>query len=215
MAPIAVAASPFGMVFGALAAQRGMPFEEIMLMSMIVYAGASQFVALELWRFPLPVWTIILSVLAVNFRMVLYSAALGRKLREWPLAGRLGAFAFLTDPLYALAEMAGPRLGAAYYFGMALLLYASWQAATALGALFGSLIEDPHAVGLDFVLTAYFTALLVGFRHRRNAVPVVVASAAAAVAVHALVGSPWHMGAGALAGIAVAAILADRPRRAA
>lgn len=213
MAPIVAAASPFGVVFGALAVQKGLSFAEAVAMSAFIYAGASQFAALELWAPPLPVWAILFSVLAVNFRHVLYSAALGRKMRHWPAAGRLAGFGFMVDPVYALGELnGGPRLSGAYYVGIALPLYVAWIAATALGAAFGNLIADPAALGLDFVLTAYFLIFVVGFRARPNAGWIIAAAAAGSVAAHAAVGPPWHIGAGALAGIAVAAALAGRGR---
>ena len=76
--PIMVATVPFGMIFGALAAKEGLSLTENLLMSALVYAGASQFVALQFWAHPLPFWTILAAVLAVNLRHVLYSAAMGR-----------------------------------------------------------------------------------------------------------------------------------------
>jgi predicted branched-subunit amino acid permease len=153
-------------------------------------------------------------VLAVNLRHVLYSAAIGRKLAHWPAPKRHFGFFFLTDPTYALAELRGEeRLSAGYYFGMCLPLYVNWVACTAVGALFGNLIARPQAIGLDFVVTAYFIHLVVGFRRRPNALAVIAASAAGSVAAYLTAGPPWHFAAGALAGMAAAAALA-RPRRA-
>jgi 4-azaleucine resistance transporter AzlC len=211
--PIVAAAAPFGLVFGALAVQKGLTFAEAVFMSAVVYAGASQFAALELWAPPLPVWAILFSVLAVNFRHVLYSAALGRKMRHWPAAGRLAGFGFMVDPIYALAEVnGGARLSGAYYLGIAMPLYLAWIAATAVGAAFGSLIAEPAALGLDFVLTAYFIILVAGFRARPNAGWIIATAAAGAIAAHLAIGPPWHIAVGALAGIAVAAALAGRGR---
>ncbi|HEX2255478.1 MAG TPA: AzlC family ABC transporter permease [Afifellaceae bacterium] len=209
--PIVAAASPFGIVFGALAVQKGLSFAEAMAMSAIIYAGASQFAALELWAPPLPVWAILFSVLAVNFRHVLYSAALGRRMRHWPAAGRLAGFGLMVDPIYALAELnGGARLSGAYYAGIALPLYFAWVAATAVGAAFGNLITDPVALGLDFVLTAYFLILVLGFRARPNAGWIIVTAAVGSIAAYLTIGPPWHIGAGAFAGIGIAAALAGR-----
>src|SRR5918997_1679415 len=83
IAPIMVATVPFGMIFGALAAAKGLSLAENLMLSGLVYAGASQFVALQFWAHPLPFWTILLSVLAVNLRHVLYSAAIGRRIGHW------------------------------------------------------------------------------------------------------------------------------------
>jgi len=207
--PIMVATVPFGMIFGALAAKEGLSLTENLLMSALVYAGASQFVALQFWTHPLPFWTILAAVLAVNLRHVLYSAAMGRKIGHWPTAARYGGFALLVDPTFALAELrGGARLSAAYYFGIAVPLYLNWVVCTALGAVFGNLIADPQAIGLDFVVTAYFIFLVVGFRKRPNALPVILASAAGSVLAYVTLGPPWHFAGGALAGMAIAAVLA-------
>ena len=211
IAPVMLAALPFGVVIGALAAKKGLPFDQIMLMSGLIFAGASQFVALELWGVPPPFWLIVFSVLAVNFRHILYSAALGRKMRHWTPVGRYGGFALMVDPVYVLGELrGGARLSGVYYAAIAVPLYFGWLIATALGALFGRLIEDPKDFGLDFVLAAYFIYLVAQFRERPNAVPIILASAVLAIAAFLTIGPPWHIASGAFAGIAVAAGLAGR-----
>jgi 4-azaleucine resistance transporter AzlC len=178
-------------------------------MSGAVYGGSSQFVALEFWTHPLPFWTILLSALAVNLRHVLYSASLGRRTTHWPPAARYAGFALMTDPIFALGEArGGPRLSVAYYFGLAIPLYLSWIVVTALGVLLGNLIANPQAIGLDFVVTAYFLVLILGYRARPSALPVIGASAIAALVAYLVLGSPWHFAAGAVAGMGVAAILA-------
>ena len=211
IAPVLLAALPFGMVFAALAAKKGLPFDQIMLMSGLIYAGASQFAALELWGTPPPFWLIVFSVLAVNFRHILYSAALGRKMHHWPAIGRCGGFALMVDPVFALAELrGGARLSGLYYAAIAIPLYVGWMIATALGALFGGLIEDPKVFGLDFVFAAFFIILVVQFRERANALPIILASAAFAIAAFLTIGPPWHIASGAFAGVAVAVGLAGR-----
>jgi 4-azaleucine resistance transporter AzlC len=209
--PILIATLPFGMVYGALAAKEGLSLVESMAMSGLVFAGASQFVAVELWADPLPLLAIFLSVLAVNLRHVLYSAAIARRLEHWSPAERFFGFFFLTDPTFALVELRGAeRLSVAYYLGISLPLYANWLAATLVGALFGELIRRPEAIGFDFVATAYFIFLVVGFRARPNASIVIAASAAGSLAAWFAFGSPWHYAGGALAGVAAATALAGR-----
>ena len=154
---------------------------------------------------------IVFSVLAVNFRHILYSAALGRKMHHWPAVGRYGGFALMVDPVFALAELRGSaRLSGVYYAAIAIPLYIGWMVATALGALFGRLIEDPKVFGLDFVLAAYFIYLVAQFRERPNAVPIILASAAMAIAGFVTIGPPWHIAFGAFAGIIVAAGMGGR-----
>ena len=139
--PVLVATIPFGLVFGALAVKKGISVAESVLMSATVYGGAAQFVALEFWASPLPFWTILFSALAVNLRNVLYSAAVGRKMRHWSPAERYLGFTLLTDPAYAFAELkGGERLSVPYYFGLGVPLYLNWSATTLVGAVIGNQI---------------------------------------------------------------------------
>ena len=78
--PVAISAFTVGLVFGILARQAKLSIVQALLMSSLVFAGASQFVALSLWTVvPLPVITIILTTFVVNMRHLLMGAAL----RPW------------------------------------------------------------------------------------------------------------------------------------
>ena len=76
--------------------------------------------------------------------------------------------------------------------------------------MFGGMIPDPHALGLDFLLPIYFLGLVLDFRSRPLWLPVVIASAAASIVAYKTVGSPWHVSIGALAGILLAASMPVR-----
>ncbi len=207
--PIMVAVSPFGVLFGALAVANGLSVGEAALLSATVFAGASQMVGIELFGQNVAPWLIVFSIFAVNFRHVLYSAACGRKIAQWgPARMSFGMF-FLTDPQYAETERryeAGYPVTLSWYLGLALPLYASFLLLSVVGAMFGRLITDPHAMGIDFLLPIYFLSLVMAFRKRPLWLPVVAASATASIIAWNIIGSPWHVSFGALAGILVAAI---------
>jgi len=208
--PVIVASAPFGVLFGALAVQNGFTVGEAVMMSATVFAGASQMVGIELFGKAIPAWMIVLSVFAVNFRHVLYSASFGRRTGHWSGWQRALGFFFLADPQYAETERmaeAGETIGFAWYLGIGLPMYLVWVLDAWLGALFGRLIPDTHALGLDFLLPIYFVGLLMGFRRRPLWLPVVIASGAAAMVAHLYVGSPWHVSIGALAGVMLAAAM--------
>ena len=213
-APVAIASAPFGLLFGTGAVQNGLSITETVLMSAMIFAGASQLVGLELFGQKIAPWLIVLSIFAVNFRHVLYSAALGRRLRHWTPLQRVVGFFFLTDAQYADSEkkaLSG-RLGFSWYLGYALAIYLPWVAEGAVGAAFGNLIPDPHAIGLDFMLPIYFLAMVMGFRLRPLWLPVVGASAVASTVAFYTVGSPWHVSIGAVAGVLLAAMLTPSAR---
>lgn len=209
--PVILSAGPFGALFGALAVKNGFTVGEAVLMSATVFAGASQMVGLELFGQNLPAWVVVASIFAVNFRHVLYSAAIGRHFAfgaEWK---RLFAFHLLTDPQFAESEaivQSGQKLSFAWYLGMGLPLWASWPLLAWAGGTFGRLIEHPERFGIDFLLPMYFLGMLVGFRKRPLWLPVVAVSAAASIAAWFTIGSPWHVTAGAFAGVFMAAAIA-------
>ncbi|MCA8964796.1 MAG: AzlC family ABC transporter permease [Planctomycetes bacterium] len=205
--PVVLSSMPFGLLFGAIAVKNGFSTFEAVFMSGVIFAGASQMVGLELFGTTVAPWLVVLSIFAVNFRHVLYSAAVGRVFRPWgPL--RMGiAFFLLVDPQFAETERrreTGLRVTWRWYMAMALPIYVFWIVNTWIGASFGNLISDPHALGLDFVLPMYFLIMVMGFRSRKSFIPVVLTSGTCAVLAENFVGSPWHVSIGALAGVVVA-----------
>ena len=210
--PVAIGAGPFAVLFGALAVENGMDIYQAALMSATIYAGASQMVGIDLFGTNVAPWVIVLSIFAVNFRHILYSASIGPKIAHFTTLQKAVAFFCLVDPQYAETEKRheqGKSLSFSWYMGMALPVYILWVVETVLGALFGKLIPDPQALGIDFLLPVYFVGLVMGFRSRRNWAPVVLASGLAATVVYFTIGSPWHVSIGALFGVAFAALIAD------
>lgn len=211
--PVVVASAPFAILFGALAVDNGFSVAEATLMSATIYGGASQLVGIELFGQHVAPWLVVLSIFAVNFRHVLYSAAVGKRIDHWPMLKQAIGYFFLVDPQYAEAERkgeSGQEVSFAWYMGMAMPIYVFWVAESALGALFGRLIPDPHAIGLDFLLPIYFLGLVMSFRKRPRWLPIVIASAAASMIAYKTVGSPWHVSIGAVAGVLLAAALPVR-----
>ncbi len=213
--PVVIASAPFGILFGTIAVQNGMSIGEATLMSATLFAGASQLVGLEMFGQKIAPWLIVLSIFAVNFRHVLYSAAIGRRMRPWTRTQRIVGFFFLTDAQYAYSEKRAVvgRLTFSWYMGYGLLLYLFWVAESALGAAFGNLIPDPYALGIDFMLPIYFLGMVMDFRKRPLWLSVVGASAVASVIGYYLVGPPWHVSLGGAVGILLAAILTPGTRR--
>jgi len=208
--PVIVAVVPFGLLFGALAVDNGLSLGETVLMSATIFGGASQMVGIELFGQKISPLLIVFSIFAVNFRHVLYSAAIGRHFVRWPSLKQAVAFFLLTDPQYAEAERKVEetgKVGFAWYLGMGLAIYICWVVEAFVGGLFGGLISNPEALGLDFLLPIYFLGLVMEFRKRPLWLPVVLASGAASMLAYKFVGSPWHVSLGALAGIALAAAM--------
>lgn len=208
--PIVLSAAPFGALFGAVAVQNGQTWAEAALMSATVFAGASQLVGLELFGHHVQPWLIILSIFAVNFRHILYSAALTKYIAHFTPLQKFLAFFLLTDPQFAESVKRGEtgrHVTFAWYWGLGVMIYVPWLVVTIIGALLGNLIHDPRVIGLDVLLPIYFLGLVFGFRKRGNFIPVALTAAAGSILAYRYIGSPWHVSVGALAGVLVAALL--------
>lgn len=206
--PITLAAMPFALILGAEAIRHGMTSAEIVLMSLMVFAGSSQFMAVGLWADPAPWASLAFAVYLINMRHTLMGASLAHKIEHFrPWQRWLAAFV-MADEVWALAERRASqqRLTPAYYAGLGMVLYVSWATTTGVGSIIGGLIPKPELYGLDFAFPATFICLVMGFAKSWRALPIIAASAVAALIVHAAVAGMWFIIAGALAGM-IAAIL--------
>lgn len=208
--PAMLAAVPIGLLFGALAAGKGLSPLETMLMSTLVFAGGAQFAAIELWATPAPVGALVFSTLLINARHVLMSASLVPKLQGFSRMQTLVGLSYMADENWALAEKRARThaLTPAYWFGMVVPFVACWIATSTLGAVVGAALGDPRRFGADFAFTALFIALVAAFWKGRVTFWTVAAAGTASALTYRLIGPPWHVLAGALCGLAAAWIAA-------
>ena len=215
IAPVVVAAVPIGLVFGAVAATKGLSPLETLLMSAFVFAGGSQFVAMDIWTHPASWTTLGFAAFLVNIRHVLMGASLGRKMGGFkPWQKYLGALV-MADENWAMAEARARRapLTPAYFAGLSVLFYVNWLVCSLAGALLGAFLGDPALIGLDFVFPAVFIVLVMSFWKGPATGMVLMASALASISVYYLLPGAWYIAAGALAGL-VAAFATGRFRKA-
>ncbi len=214
--PLLLGVAPFGLIFGALAVDAGIPPIAAQGLSLFVFGGSAQILAVGLIAAGAPVVVIILSILIVNLRHMLYSAAVAPYFHRLPLRWR-GALAWLlTDEAFAVASVRLQRsetpFGHWYTLGTGLTLWATWQASTAVGILLGARVPDSWS--LDFALPLTFLALLMPALRDRPAIAAAVVGGIVAVA---LAGLPYRLGLifAILAGVIVGVIWEERSRAAA
>lgn len=220
--PVALGYFPTAAAFGLAARQAGLTPPEALLMSAVVYAGASQFALVGMLGAPAAAAAA--AAVLLNLRHVLYGPALAPHLnrrrrpglRGW-LAGAVCAFG-LTDEVFAVAaaRLAGANAGLRWLTALELTAYGAWLAGTAAGAAAGEALLRvlPAAQpALNFALPSLFVALLAPMVGRRGPsaagspdgserlrVAAAAAGAGAAAAVVAGLGN-WAVVAGAAAGL--------------
>ncbi len=200
--PIVPGAAAFGALYGFLAGQAGMSVVEVAMMSALIFAGASQFLVLELWQEPLPILTLMVAVVIINLRHLLMGAALSPWFREVGPRRSYASLFFMTDESWGVSvnEMNRGGRDAAFLLGAGMTLYIVWVTTTLIGRLGGDLSDLIESFGLEFLTTIFFVVLLAGFWRGRSDLLPWLAAGAVALATEALLGGTWHILFGALAG---------------
>jgi 4-azaleucine resistance transporter AzlC len=154
---------PFGLVAGAAAVRVGLSGLHAVGLSVLVFAGASQLAAIELFGKNASIAVIVVTVLVINLRMTMYSASLAPYLQAFSTRWRAGMAYVLTDQAYALsvtkfrADESVDRKW--YYLGTALPLWVVWQICTVVGVFVGARVPD--SLPLEFAVPLTFLAILV------------------------------------------------------
>jgi 4-azaleucine resistance transporter AzlC len=161
--PVLLGVIPFAMIFGVTAVNLGLPAVQAMGMSLIVFAGAAQLVALQLINNNAPLFVILASTFFINLRFLMYSASISPYLQD-ASRRRRGLLAYiLTDQAYAVSityytENPDAPHKSYYYFGAAVALAVTWQISTAVGIFLGAVV--PSNWSLDFAVPLTFLALV-------------------------------------------------------
>lgn len=195
-APFILVVVPFGMLFGVIATEAGLDIVQTMAMTSLVIAGAAQFTVLQLLGDQAPVFIAILTGLAVNARMAMYSASIASHFAAAPFWQRALAAYCLVDQTYGLAILEygeRPEMSVAekmaFFFGAALPVCCLWYAASYVGAIAGQAIPD--ALALDFAVPITFISL---FAPMLRTFAHVVAAFVSVVLALLLVNFPFNSG---------------------
>jgi len=190
--PLIFGVAPFGLVFGVLGIESGLtPLQTIMLSS-ILFGGASQIVFVQLWAAGVPALIVGGSVCVINVRHVLYSASVAAYLRPLPLRWRILLGYLLTDEAYAISikrfrhEPPGPNQHF-HLLGSGMLLWTSWQFATIFGVLVGGTI--PESWSLSFAIPLTFIAVVAPILKTRADLAAVITAASISIIGQPL---PWN-----------------------
>lgn len=194
--PMMVGAAPFGVIFGTLVASGPLAAWQGQLMSMSVYAGSSQFIAVGLVAGHAGLLVIWLTTFIVNLRHMLYAATLLPRVAHLPTRWRFALGFLMTDETFAVMNgyyRTHPNAPLAhwYFLGSGLAMYINWQAWTLVGLLFGAAFPQLQSLGLDFAMVATFIAIVVP---QLNRIPHFGAALAAGIFAWLLRDLPYKLG---------------------
>lgn len=213
--PVLLGVVPFALIAGVAAVSTDLSAAQGIGMSLIVFAGAAQLVAMQLIASDTPAFVILASTFFINLRFLMYSTSIGVQFQRLPLAWKGMAGYLLTDQAYAMSIIRYTRYPQRpykrwFYFGAAVALWTVWQAGTIVGVLLGAQI--PAEWSLDFAVPLTFLALVFpAIADRATAITAVIAGLTAVAAK----GLPYNAGLilAALLGIGAGLLLEMVKRR--
>jgi 4-azaleucine resistance transporter AzlC len=174
--PVAMGYVPLGAVFGFLLVQAGAAWWIPVLASLLVFAGAAQFMVIPMLVAGIPLGAIVLATFIVNLRHIFYGLSLLDRLpHNW--IARCYLIWVLTDENYSVLTTLPEGTSARQMVKVAMLNHGWWVLGTLLGAAIGAQAQT-DLKGIDFSLAALFAVLTVEqWRSTRKPTPIVLAVA--------------------------------------
>jgi len=158
---LAIGYAPVAMTFGLLAKTTGLTFSEAVLMSIIVFAGASQFISLSLISLGTGAFEIILTTFIVNIRHFLMSTVLNERSENDHLFYKVLYSFGVTDESFSVAAMKDGAVTKAFMFGLNGISYLSWVVFTGIGFGLGAGLPQILQESMSIALYAMFIGLLI------------------------------------------------------
>ena len=199
-----------GVSFGAIAVSDGFPLWVPIAMSLVVFAGAAQFMFIGLIAAGGALVPAVLAALLVNARHLPFGFAVGDVLGSSKLRRIVGSHVMIDETVaFAIAQRDPARRKAAYWI-CGIGLFVCWNVGVVIGAIAGTVITDTDAFGLDAAFPAVLLALILpSLRERRTFIAALIGMAIAVGAAPYLpAGMPVLL---ALVGVAVCRPMAEEP----
>lgn len=184
MLPLGVFIIPYGLSFGVVALENGLSALQAIAISAFVFAGSAQFAALTFLEAPMRLLPLALTVLAISSRHIVMGAALTPWLRHLTAPQRMMSLFVLSDANHASSYRAflDGEKDTGVLFGGGLVLWSTWVSGTALGAFTGDSFGDLDRFGIDVVVAAYFSTVILGKPiEKRMVFPYLIAAIVASV----------------------------------
>lgn len=163
--PIILGYFPIAITYGVLAKQSGMTIMELTAMSILVYAGASQFMAANMIAVGAGAMEIIVATFVLNFRHFVMSLSFMNRLRHITLSWKAPLSLGITDETFAVSsvntEETKKEYGILFYTTLFIFAYFSWVFGSFLGGVLGEIIPSRFSQSMGIALYAMFIGLLI------------------------------------------------------
>ena len=182
--PLQLGVFPFGIIYGVMAIESGLTFLQALLMSSIIFGGASQIAFVQLFSNSTPYGVIVTTVGAINSRHLLYSISMVEYLNKLSLSWRVMLAYLLTDEAYAVSirkfiNDSDNSLLHYHLLGSGITLFVSWQISTLFGVWLGN--DLPEFLDLQFIIPLTFIAIIIPMIKSKSTLITVISSGISAL----------------------------------
>lgn len=159
--PVILGFVPVGIAYAIMAQQAGFTIAETVLMSVTVFAGASQMMAVGMYAQGAGLFAVILATFILSLRHLIMSTCVVNRMRVDRLGLKSLATFGVTDESFAIFTTEKEEKCSAFYFlGLITVTYSSWIAGTAIGAFASGFLPEIVSASLGIALYAMFIGLL-------------------------------------------------------
>ena len=211
--PVILGYIPVGIAYALIARQAGFSVLEACMMSVFVYAGASEMMAAGMYAQGAGVAAIILTTFILNLRHFIMSACVMNEMKSEKRGFKQFLAFGVTDEVFAIyttqKRMEHPGL---VFFGMALVSYLSWNFGTLIGAVASGFLPKLLTAALGVAMYAMFLALLMpNLRGNARLALLVLFTAAVNALLSLILPSGWALIAATLLGAALGVPFVELP----
>lgn len=174
--PVAIGYISIAIAFGLLAKSAGIPDVITLLMSIVIFAGASQFIGVNLIVTGVMYWEIVLTTFILNLRHFLMTASLSQRIPDSASKKQLALLSYgVTDETFSVASVQKEKeLHPMYVIGLNLIAFSAWNFGTWIGVFFAAGLPEAIQNSMGIALYAMFIGLLVPSVKKSNPVVIIV-----------------------------------------
>ena len=177
--PVIIGMVPSAMAFGILAKTAGLSIWESLFMSAVVFAGASQFAALNMLMIGVSMADILITTALLNARHIMMGSSISQRMERGinPFE-KFALFFFLTDESFSIASLQEAEIVApGFLWGVQLPIFLTWNVLTLCGYIGTAFLPRDLQSSMGIAIYALFLAIIIPAARKSRAALIVTLSA--------------------------------------
>ena len=177
--PVIIGMIPSAMAFGILAKTAGLSIWESLFMSAVVFAGASQFAALNMLMIGVSMADILITTALLNARHIMMGSSISQRMERGinPFE-KFALFFFLTDESFSIASLQGAEIVTpGFLWGVQLPIFLTWNVLTLCGYIGTAFLPRDLQSSMGIAIYALFLAIIIPAARKSRAAFIVTLSA--------------------------------------